>query len=124
MFDIDYDGHDNINDNTDGIGEKDPRDVLVSLINKAYDTVVSFNRMLSLYLTDRISNAGAVKAVKRDIKSNINAVGKDLGVEEDNRADEAGNQQKDAAKMYEYICLCMNMYAYVCLCMLMYFYKI
>jgi len=101
----DWDGYDNVNDNTADVNSKDPRQILIDFINYVYNSTIAYNKKLASYLTDKISNNKAAKEVNTEIKTEIKELKSNFGIESEIAADTQGNQVTDADKFYNYICI-------------------
>lgn len=101
----DWDGYDNVNDNTADVKGKDPRQILIDFINYLYDSTIAYNKMLAAYITNKVSNSKAIKEVSTSIKTDVNAIKETVGLKSNTESDKEGNENSDEAKVYKYICI-------------------
>ena len=101
----DWDGYDNVNDNTADVKGKDPRQILIDFINYLYNSTIAYNKMLAAYITNKVSNSKAIKEVSTSIKTDVNALKETVGLKSNTESDKEGNENSDEAKIYKYICI-------------------
>jgi hypothetical protein len=101
----DWDGYDNVKDDTGDIHGKDPRQIIIDFINYVYNSTIAGNRMLAHYLTDKISNNKAVQEVNKNIKKDVSDIKATVGLNSEQEAESKGNLSTDEVAMYKYICI-------------------
>jgi hypothetical protein len=89
----DWDGYDNVNDNTADVKGKDPRQILIDFINYLYNSTIAYNKMLAAYITNKVSNSKAIKEVSTSIKTDVNALKETVGLKSNTESDKEGNEK-------------------------------
>jgi len=105
-FDHDeWEGYDNVNDNTADLAGKDPRQILIDFINYVYDSTIAYNKLLAGYIADKVSNTKATNEINKEAKKEISLLKKSFGADSKIEADSKGDLNADKEKFYIYICI-------------------
>lgn len=105
-FDRDeWEGYDNVSDNTADLAGKDPRQLLIDFINYVYNSTIAYNKLLAGYIADKISNTKATNEINKEAKKEISLLKKSFGADSKIEADSKGDLNADKEKFYIYICI-------------------
>jgi hypothetical protein len=100
-----WEGYDNVSDNTADMGGKDPRQLLIDFINYVYESTIAYNKLLAGYIADKVSNTKATNEINKEAKKEISLLKKSFGADSKIEADSKGDLNADKENFYIYICI-------------------